>query len=305
VPVNEEFQLRLKPRGSLTIMVCRNVAVIVYWFLASTSHSADATWSTSHLRAGIHIHRAREKQLPPAGVASAPVSAIMDLFTKLDANGDGKIDVNELAMARHYGILPVSSPAPAPAPGSSPGGVPAFAPGPSPVPAEDSLPPHLLHPPPLPSDIPEPPPPPPPPPKEPQPPPLPPREGQLVNAPPSEENMKSSGMVNTLMSGVPGLDLAGNDPVLAPNTPPPIPVPLPPPELPKAFAPLAPPSTLDKSIMGPSPVGFGTDIARTLPAGVSNNTAPTGIVPMPEVPAVPPPQSSQNGNWELIAEPRV
>lgn len=252
------------------------VAVPAFWFLVLSVCGTKAASHASHLRA----HTAHWQQ-PPAGVAAAP--AVSDLFAKMDVNKDGKVDVNEFVVAQNTGILPLAAPAPAGVFAASPFAAPAPAPAPMPMPgaADEVLPPHLMHPPPLPSDIPEPPPPPRPPPAEPMPPPQPPKEGQLVQAPPSDESVAASGVVNALTaSGVPGLDLDGNDPLQVPNTPPPIPPPMLPPDMPKLFPPLAPPSKPDKNIMGPSPVSFGVDIARTL----NQRTAEIEVVPMPTLP---------------------
>jgi len=178
-----------------------------------------------------------------------------------------------------------SAPGPAFAPAASPASVayvappgpgpflPSIAAAPSAVKPEDELPvwPAHLPPPELPAAIPEPPPPPHAPPPEPAPPPQPPLEGQLVGPPPSEDSVEAIGNATEIFQSVPGLDLDGRTPLEVPNKPPPIPAPLPPPVLPLQI--VVPPSDaypeprpLLKALLHPSPVAFGRDASRMLPA---------------------------------------
>lgn len=272
------------------------LALAVFFAGCSSTQAAHAAaFSQTHLRAGSHV----VKQLPPIGVAAvgapaavaagsplaAPVSPagkqIADLFAKMDANGDGKVDVNEFVVAEQGGILPMAG-APAPAPAVMVAAAPMVAVAPAPAPAEaeeDVLPAHLQKPPPLPASIPEPPPPPRAPPPEPKPPPMPPREGDLVQAPPSDSQMESLGNVSQMMATQPGLDLDGSDPLQAPNTPPPIPAPLPPPGMPRMADPMQPPHALPEALMTPAPVAFGINMAHTFPSAMK--VVPLEVVAMP------------------------
>jgi len=270
----------------MAICSCSLAAAFTCFLLGSFGHGVEAHSRVSHLRSGLHITRTI-KQAPPLGVAppSPAVSPAAQMFARMDVNKDGKVDENEFVTAQQNGVLPLAAaPAPATLVAASPlaaGPGPAPGPAPSAVDEYEDLPPHLRVPPPLPQDIPEPPPPPRAPPAEPQPPPQPPREGQIVQAPPSERSLQAAGNVTAMMmSGVPGLDLEGADPLQAPNTPPPIPVPLPPPSLPLVAPPLAPPVALNPVLMGPSPVAFGVDMAHTL----AGRSAALGIVRMPSMP---------------------
>lgn len=257
-----------------------------YCLLALLVYVTDAGSHVSRLRAGLHMHSTL-RQEPPLGVAAGPASSaaakIADMFARMDVNKDGKVDENEFVVAQQNGVLPLAAaataPAPAPFSAASPGpALPVAGAAPAPSVVEDEiLPPHLMKPPPLPGSIPEPPPPPRAPPAEPQPPPLPPREGQLVGPPPSEHSMEAAGNVTAMVAGVPGLDLDGNNPLEAPNTPPPIPAPLMPPDMPQIQKPMAPPGALDPALMSPQPVAFARDVARTLPG----KEAALGVVSMP------------------------
>lgn len=222
----------------------------------------------------------RTPSLPPAGVAppAAADAGIAATFAKLDVNKDGKVDSNEFVAGAAAGVLPLAA-APAPAPLLAPAPAPAVISAVSPASAsaaeeEVEIPPHLLVPPALPQNIPEPPPPPHAPPPEPAPPPIPPTEGQLVMAPPSEDSVEAAGNVTEMMANVPGLDLDGSSPVQAPNTPPPLPEPMAPPPLPRVAQPQSPPDPVPEELMKPSPVSFGLDMARALPAKM----APLGVV---------------------------
>jgi len=252
---------------------------LVWLLSASLAHGAPLQL---HLRAG------RQPVVqPPNGVAPpASATGIQATFAKMDMNKDGKVDSNEFAVAVQSGLFPGgTAPAPAPAPTSmvvpiAPAYAPAAAPSAAkPTEEEEVLPPHRLIPPPLPQNIPEPPPPPRAPPAEPAPPPLPPREGQLVEAPPSEESLEASGNATEMMANVPGLDLDGKDPLQAPNTPAPLPKPMAPPDMPKIAKPMSGPDALPESLMVPSTVSFGLDMARSLPAKM----APLGVVSQPPV----------------------
>jgi len=247
---------------------------------------AEISSRALHLRA----RQAPPQAFPPGGPAPAaalpavPVQVLQgpeaaqaaELFARMDLNRDGKVDVQEFMAAKQNGNLPlVASPAPAPMLVVAPAPAVAAAPGPAAKePEVDFLPPHLMVPPPLPSQIPEPPPPPHAPPPEPAPPPLPPKEGQLVGPPPSDRSLAPAGNVSLGLSSAPGLDLEGSDPVQAPA----VPVPLPPPELPSTVPALAPPEKLSEKLMEPAPVAFGLDSARTL----ATKVWPTQVVAVPD-----------------------
>lgn len=265
------------------------------WFVAPAAHADKFSSHALHLRVGLH---AAGLVQPPAGVAppaaaapaaSGQVAQIAAAFAKMDLNKDGKVDVNEFVVADQKGILPLSGPGPAPAAIVAAPAAAAAVPAPSPAQAEEEiaeLPPRLRKPPPLPRDIPEPPPPPRAPPPEPRPPPQPPMEGQLVGPPPSEDSLAPSN-VTAMMANVPGLDLAGTDPVQAPNTPPPLPAG--PPAMPRIVGmEQREPPKLPNFLMNPSPVAFGVDVAQSMPT----KTWPLKVVSMP----LPPGSSAEDAN---------
>jgi len=282
-------------------------AVFTYtWLLVLSSHGVAANSRALHLRAGVHVPSTLKQQppvvmqQPPIGMAIAPVlvaspapavgaaAKIADMFAKMDVNKDGKVDQNEFVVANENGVLPVAAaPGPATAAIGSPAPAPAYAPAPAPAPSAakkdklPELPVSYRSPPPLPDNIPEPPPPPRAPPAEPAPPPMPPSEGQLVGPPPSENSMQSAGKVSAMVASVPGLDLEGESPLQAPNTPPPMPAPLGPPELPPVVAPNPPPLPLSLALMTPAPVAFGLDMARII---VKEKATPLSVVAMPRMP---------------------
>jgi hypothetical protein len=296
--------------------------VTCWYYLALTSalapHTAEAAifFSGSAAQSGIAgsiwptVPPGSMQAQGPEDAVSSEASKIAGLFSKLDVNGDGEVDVHEFVVAEKNGVLPtVPGPAPAPAAAVLPGtnvtaasvnathkiaelkahlagsltnnasswstsNVSSWSNSTSSVILPSSsppevLPPHLRKPPPLPDNIPEPPPPPRAPPPEPLPPPLPPQEGQMVGPPPSDESLEASGNLAAVLEAAPALDLDGVNPVQVPAPP----DPLEPPSLPRLAKPFAAPQSLPEHLMQPSPVAFGVDSVRALPAKLAALTA--------------------------------